>query len=232
MNSNQVLLIDPHQLSREGFKLLLAGGSYDVVGATRSLDEARVAIELGLQPDLVLLVLGHPDEILHATTLQQIRTGFSEFKFVIIAAEVSSALHAQCVEAGVHACLLRDMSAVALTQSLRLVMLGQQVFPALPSGDGPNHGSCDFGQTAERSGLNRALSGREGEILCKLLHGHSNKMIARELNISEATVKVHLKALLRKLKARNRTQAAIWAMENGYATRSTGVAHSFAGAAA
>ncbi len=173
MNSNQVLLIDPHQLSREGFKLLLAGGSYDVVGATRSLDEARVAIELGL-----------------------------------------------------------DMSAVALTQSLRLVMLGQQVFPALPSGDGPNHGSRDFGQTAERSGLNRALSGREGEILCKLLHGHSNKMIARELNISEATVKVHLKALLRKLKARNRTQAAIWAMENGYATRGTGVPHSFAGTAA
>jgi hypothetical protein len=45
-------------------------------------------------------------------------------------------------------------------------------------------------------------------------------MIARELNISEATVKVHLKALLRKLNARNRTQAAIWTMENGYAAKS------------
>jgi two-component system nitrate/nitrite response regulator NarL len=44
-------------------------------------------------------------------------------------------------------------------------------------------------------------------------------MIARELAISEATVKVHLKGLLRKLKARNRTQAAIWAMENGYGER-------------
>jgi two-component system nitrate/nitrite response regulator NarL len=48
-------------------------------------------------------------------------------------------------------------------------------------------------------------------------------MIARELAISEATVKVHLKGLLRKLKARNRTQAAIWAMENGYAIPSTSV---------
>jgi two-component system, NarL family, nitrate/nitrite response regulator NarL len=123
------------------------------------------------------------------------------------------------------------MSAFALTQSLRLVMLGQQVFPALPAGKEPNHGSRDFGQIAERSGLTRALSGREGEILCNLLHGHSNKTIARELNISEATVKVHLKALLRKLKARNRTQAAIWAMENGYATRSTGMPHPFADAA-
>ena len=68
-------------------------------------------------------------------------------------------------------------------------------------------------------GSSRSLSGREGEILGKLLLGHSNKMIARELAISEATVKVHLKVLLRKLKARNRTQAAIWAIENGYGER-------------
>src|SRR5437868_4049926 len=129
MNGNQVLLIDPHQLSREGMKLLLASEAYDVVGAARSLGEASAAIEQGLHPDLVLLVLGYPGESQHTATLQQIRAGFSDFKFVIIAPEVSSALLAQFVEAGVNACLLRDMSAAVLTQSLRLVMLGQQIFP-------------------------------------------------------------------------------------------------------
>ena len=119
MNGNRVLLIDQHQLSREGLKLLLASETYDVVGATRSLDEARAAIEQGLRPDLVLLVLGRPGESQDAAALQQIRAGFADFKLVIIATEVSSALLAQCVEAGVDACLLRDMSSAVLTQSLR-----------------------------------------------------------------------------------------------------------------
>jgi len=231
MNGTKVLLIDPHQLSREGLKLLLAGEAYDVVGATRSLDEARAAIEQGLRPEMILLVLGHPGDSQHSA-LQQIRADFADFKFVILATEVSSSLLAQCVEAGVNACLLRDVSATILMQSLRLVMLGQQIFPTpvtAPSQDRASPGSQDFAQAATRSRLSRALSGREGDILTNLLRGHSNKMIARELNISEATVKVHLKALLRKLNARNRTQAAIWAMENGYAAGGGAVPRSSAG---
>jgi two-component system nitrate/nitrite response regulator NarL len=235
MNGTKVLLIDPHQLSREGLKLLLVGATYDVVGATRSLEEARAAIEQGLRPDLVLLVLGHPGESQHIAALPQIRAGFADFKFVILATEVSPAMLAQCVEAGVNACLLRDMSAAILTQSLRLVMLGQQIFPtpvAAPPQDRTSHGAHDFGQAATHEGRSRALSGREGEILGNLLRGHSNKMIARELSISEATVKVYLKALLRKVNARNRTQAAIWAMENGYAINGAATPRSSAESAA
>jgi two-component system, NarL family, nitrate/nitrite response regulator NarL len=61
-----------------------------------------------------------------------------------------------------------------------------------------------------------SLSGRQRIILCCLVEGDSNKTIARKIHISEATVKVHLKALLRKLNVQNRTQAAIWAMNNGF----------------
>ncbi len=56
------------------------------------------------------------------------------------------------------------------------------------------------------------ISGRERDIMHCLMSGQSNKIIARELNISEATVKVHVKALLRKMRVTNRTQAAIWAL--------------------
>ena len=66
----------------------------------------------------------------------------------------------------------------------------------------------------------RRISDRERHILHNLLAGHSNKMIARQLNISEATVKVHMKAVLRKLNVRNRTQAAMWAVANGFSDSS------------
>ena len=60
------------------------------------------------------------------------------------------------------------------------------------------------------------LSEREGQILDGLVKGHPNKVIARTFDISEATVKVHMKSILRKIRVANRTQAAIWALENGY----------------
>jgi two-component system, NarL family, nitrate/nitrite response regulator NarL len=61
----------------------------------------------------------------------------------------------------------------------------------------------------------RGLSPREREILQLLVTGASNKLIGNRLGITEATVKVHLKTLLRKIDVNNRTQAAIWAMNNG-----------------
>ena len=62
--------------------------------------------------------------------------------------------------------------------------------------------------------IDRALSSREAAILRCLVQGHSNKVIARTLVMTEATVKVHLKAILRKIHVSNRTQAAIWAMNH------------------
>jgi two-component system nitrate/nitrite response regulator NarL len=61
------------------------------------------------------------------------------------------------------------------------------------------------------------LSERETQILDGLVKGHPNKVIARTCNVTEATVKVHMKSILRKIRVDNRTQAAIWAMANGYA---------------
>jgi two-component system, NarL family, nitrate/nitrite response regulator NarL len=66
-------------------------------------------------------------------------------------------------------------------------------------------------------GNRRGLSEREARIIDGLVKGHSNKVIARTCDITEATVKVHMKSILRKIRVDNRTQAAIWAMANGYA---------------
>src|SRR3979490_2809157 len=63
------------------------------------------------------------------------------------------------------------------------------------------------------------LSTREKSILRRLIEGDSNKCIARKIDIAEATVKVHVKAILRKIRVKNRTQAAVWAMNNGSLAR-------------
>jgi len=122
--------------------------------------------------------------------------------------------------AGVDACLSKERSWDALFKSLELVMLGDAVLPSrsLAAVLG-NRETVQVEECAPRrrrpngSGVRR-LSPRETSILHCLAEGSSNKVIARRAEISEATVKVHVKAILRKLSVQNRTQAAIWATNN------------------
>ena len=115
------------------------------------------------------------------------------------------------MNAGADGYLMKDVSPEALIQSLELVMMGEKVFPT-------NLASMLLNLDSTPSPMNsiRGLSPREQEILQALVTGASNKLIAIRLGITEATVKVHLKTLLRKIDVNNRTQAAIWAMNNGF----------------
>jgi two-component system, NarL family, nitrate/nitrite response regulator NarL len=102
-----------------------------------------------------------------------------------------------------------DLSADAFLRSLLLISSGERVFPrnlAL--------GQASAASPFEDRSNDAHLSPREKEILSLLVAGHSNKLIARHLGIAEATVKVHLKSVLRKIRVENRTQAAIWALDN------------------
>jgi two-component system nitrate/nitrite response regulator NarL len=221
MNSIKILLVDPHQLSREGLKRLLVSETHDVVGVARSLDEAVDLVTKGLAPDLLICGLEDSTASDQSAMVAQIRSSFPNLKVVILTDSVSSNLLLQAINAGVNACLLRDMSLEALSRSLELVMLGQQIFPTQAAltlvanrSTGPAYAGS--GPASETTLRPRSVSNREGEILRSLLSGHSNKMIARQLGISEATVKVHLKGVMRKINAQNRTQAAMWGLANGY----------------
>jgi len=108
--------------------------------------------------------------------------------------------------------ILKDIPAETLVGSLRLAALGEKVVPSamatlLADGFHPDGLPTGCG--------NIELSEREVHVLRSLTLGASNKIIARKLGICEATVKIHVKATLRKLKVSNRTQAAIWAMQHG-----------------
>jgi two-component system nitrate/nitrite response regulator NarL len=107
------------------------------------------------------------------------------------------------------------MAADALSRSLELVMLGQQIFPTrLMLGTMLAEAEGDTRNAALRA--SSGLSPRELEILRMLVNGESNRAIARELTVTEATIKVHLRSLLRKVRVNNRTQAAVWAINNGF----------------
>jgi len=127
---------------------------------------------------------------------------------------VSAAWHA-----GAHGFCLSTHTRDVLVKSLELVMLGEVILPAaivLPIAGAHAchaHPQPDEGRLEGHvTGLpNRRLSNREAEILTCLRDGAPNKVIARKLNLSEATVKVHVKTILKKIGACNRTQAALWA---------------------
>jgi two-component system nitrate/nitrite response regulator NarL len=127
------------------------------------------------------------------------------------------------LDAGAHGYCLSTIGCDALVKSLELVMLGETVFPSALFLS--NLGSFSRNREAVEAPIRvtrptpsdrqaRNLSSREAEILRCLMQGAPNKVIARELDVAEATVKVHVKAILRKIQVSNRTQAAIWATEH------------------
>jgi two-component system nitrate/nitrite response regulator NarL len=113
----------------------------------------------------------------------------------------------------------------ALLKVLELIFLEQRVFVLPKSIATTSEEDIEFTRPPKgsqsdnppRLGSNgHGLSPRESQVLVCVAQGNSNKVIARLHNLSEATVKVHLKAILRKIEAHNRTQAAIWAIEHGF----------------
>jgi two-component system, NarL family, nitrate/nitrite response regulator NarL len=219
-----VLIASPRSLVYEAFERLIARHNLIVVGKGKSF---AALVEDSVRAREVGLVIGifdsHQDTREALLDLKGVRSRFGEAKVIVLTTLISSAILRAAVEASVEAVLTTDISPMVLQRAIDLVILGQRLLPAemaevldaaplhlevkqsMPSLDVAPHLSPD-GKRA------MALSPREHQILQQLVNGRSNKVIARELNITEATVKVHVKALLRKTQMANRTQAAIWAL--------------------
>jgi two-component system nitrate/nitrite response regulator NarL len=104
------------------------------------------------------------------------------------------------------------MTCDAFIKSMELLMMGETIFPPALSFVLDSEGGI---LVTTDDGFAPQLSPREKSILRCLIEGDSNKCIARKIDIAEATVKVHVKAILRKIRVHNRTQAAIWGVNHG-----------------
>jgi DNA-binding NarL/FixJ family response regulator len=132
-------------------------------------------------------------------------------KIVVLASKTESLELSLDEIAPLSGLLTHELSADAFIQSLWLVCSGERVLPLdlvqKPTDPAPSSSNSPPSYSAH-------LTARERELLLKIVEGQSNKAIARYLCISEATVKVYLKSVLRKIRVDNRTQAAIWALAN------------------
>lgn len=210
--STQICLIGQSNLFRAGLKLLLDETDYSVAEEVCSVREALKLAWRG-----ALYLIDKPADIREIECdLAALKSVAPASRVVLLAKSVETEQLALGFAAGVDGYLLEEISPEALLESLNLVILGEKVFPsrlavllcgrnwALRSHQSPM--PCDV-----------PLSERELEIVCRLTEGLPNKVIANEMDITEATVKVHLKTILKKLGLCNRTQAAIWAVQNGLA---------------
>lgn len=211
MDGTSVLHIDRNQLFREGLRRILDDSPFYVSYEASSFSEGANQV-VAQKPGIIIIdTNGYGDvlpELMHCA-----RSVAVPPRVVVLTDTVGIPRLATALSAGVDGYLLKDMSADALKQSLRLVLMGEKVFPTdLAHLLINNRFVAQNSGPAERSG---GLSDRETEILACLVNGHSNKAIANRLQITEGTVKVHLKGVLKKIRASNRTQAAIWALQNG-----------------
>src|SRR6266481_8961474 len=212
MTNDSVLLIDASRLFRVGLRRIFSDSSFAVVHESFSIEDALPFIE-SLQPVLVLVDLPDCGEALTGH-IGQIRVVAPRARIVVLTETIRVNRLADALSVGVDGYLLKNMSADALHQSLRLVLLGEKVFPTDLANlltNGRIMARSDTGHLGHFNGL----SDREMQILACLLNGAQNKQIAHDLKISDGTVKVHLKAILKKIRVQNRTQAAIWAMNHG-----------------
>jgi len=223
-------------LLREGIASLLQHSAYKVIAGVAQPTELKdVKIPAGRRTLVIFQFNGanaNFDEA--AESLRLLRSLFPDSKVVVIAETNMPADLQQIVALAPDGYILNLASRDILLKVLELTLLDQQVFvlvqpvaPPIASDYAEPHQHPGFLESFPRSSeeggcieatppTDHQLSRREQQILACLAQGEPNKVIARQCNITESTVKVHLKAILRKIDAHNRTQAAIWAVANGY----------------
>ncbi len=204
-NTHSILIIDDHPLLRRGISDLVSMDQSFKLIAEASNGTEGLELALSLKPDIILLDLNM--EIMDGLqTLKAIKTAELDSRVVILTVSDNEKDVVATLRAGADGYLLKDMEPEDMLTRLHQVVNGQIILSDKVS-------DLVVRGLQEESRKTVKLTGREDEILQLIAKGMSNKLIARELNIVESTVKVHVKHLLRKLKLRNRLEAAIWMLE-------------------
>ncbi|MGE5152584.1 MAG: response regulator [Bdellovibrio bacteriovorus] len=213
----RVLLIDDHALFRFGLQELLERRGIEVVAALGDCASGirRVA---ETQPDVVLLDMRMPG-MSGIEVLRELRAAHPRMPIAMLTTSAEERDLIESLQAGAQGYLLKDMEPDALIAALGEIVQGRTlVAPELTgilakavqgevrSGPAPEDRIAD-------------LTPREQQILCHLAEGQSNKAIGRRLGISDGTVKLHVKAILRKLAVHSRVEAAVIAVERGLCDR-------------
>lgn len=201
-NPVSVLIVDDHPVVREGLCAMIAAeADMQVVGDVGTGGEA-LAIIPKLRPMVVLMDLLLPD--MHGSeVIKRVCSRGSDTAFIALTSLVGDEEIYRVIEAGARGYMFKDMARKELVQAIRAVAKGRRYMPAQVG--------IAIAENLPRPGL----SDREIEVLQHVAAGRRNKEIAHQLGISEATINAHVKHILEKLHASDRTQAVTTALRRG-----------------
>lgn len=226
-----IVIVGKYSLMREGIHRVLQEQNFRVLASVSGVDQ--LGGRLRSQKNLFLFVYTNDEFDLVVGEIELVRDQYPDAHIAVVADHYGATEPASAFKAGATGYLVNANSCDAFVKSIELVMLGETFFPpafapstpaarkhrrpkAIPvPGEAEKALPCPSPENAATS----LLSPRETGILCCLVDGDSNKSIARKIGIAEATVKAHVKAILRKIRVQNRTQAAIWGMNNALLLR-------------
>ena len=218
MPAIKVLIVDDHTLFRKGLaSLLKQQKGIEVVGEAKDGEEG-VQQARTLKPDVILMDVKMPNRNgIQAT--QAIREAMPEAHIIMLTVSEEDEDLFSAIKAGARGYLLKNVEPDQLIKAIHLLAEGEAVIPHSMASKLLN----EFSHIANKKDAPpetslKPLTGREKEILQLLTKGDSNKEIAGALCISEHTVKIHLKNILRKLHMNNRIQAAVYAYQQGLVT--------------
>lgn len=215
MKKLRTLLIDDHTLFRVGLEGLLASRGIEIVASVPSGWDAQRLVD-ELKPDVILLDMRMPG-INGLDVLSMLRAKNESLPIVMLTTSTDENDLLKSLRSGAQGYLLKDMEPDELVLALRDIVAGKTVVaPDLaPILAKAVQGKTKGDEEKDDSPFS-TLTPRETEILGLLAEGQSNKAIARNLGISDGTVKLHVKAILRKLEVHSRVEAAVMAVQRGF----------------
>lgn len=210
MTTIRVLIADDHAVVRQGLRTFFElQEDVEVVADVADGAEAVAAVREH-RPDVVLMDLVMPG-VDGVEAIRRIARERSETRVIALTSFLDDDKVLPAVRAGAAGYLLKDVGPEDLVRAIRAVYGGEALLhPAVAA-----RLMEEVAGGRPRSGEDDPLTGREREVLAQIARGLSNKRIARELGISEATVKIHVSNVLRKLGVADRTQAALFAVREG-----------------
>lgn len=205
-----VLIMGGAPLMRHGLMRLLQADGLTVMA--QDIGDGSAG-ETAVQPRLIIVDAGDDDDPF--LVCARLARRYPATRLVLLADDGRLETVARGFGAGIDGYVMKTTPCEAMAEAIKLVMMGEKFMPVAAFDDIASLRATGTGAVWQAGSGGCRLSEREVEILACLARGEPNKRIAWHLDIAEATVKVHIKAILRKLSLTNRTQAAIWAIGHG-----------------
>jgi DNA-binding NarL/FixJ family response regulator len=199
----KVLAVDDHPLLREGIAAVINGEEDIELSAQATSGQEAIELFRVHRPDVTLMDLQMP-EMSGIEAITAIRSEFPAARFIVLTTYQGDVQALRALKAGAAGYLLKNMLRKELLDTIRIVHSGRRRIPPEIAAELADHVTED------------ALTDREVEVLRLVATGNSNKVIASRLNVSEATVKGHMKTILSKLGANDRTHAVTIALRRGF----------------